>query len=449
MKSLVGPLLSLVLVFVALVLSSPSALARDDDERSFDQAILDILLERGLIDEAAYQELLALASARRGEQREVDLLADQLQRLKAPEVATQGGKAGKLEWASDDGKWSLGLKGRLQVQADVVDGETGNEAADSRNLSVRRARLGFQGKAGTEGLTYKLEIDAGTQNVPDSATKAFSVQDAFLNWDLGESADLRAGQFKFPFGREVHMVSTNLNLVEESIASREFSPSREPGVMVYGASPESVVEWFGAVSNGEGSGQSNKSANVGVTGSDGLRTGVRVVVNPFGKLPNEMSAFSTAQDGGAKLAFGASYMINSGKQADGPDAGAVPGGPTDPRTTDDTLGLEMQAMLGPVSILAEQYQRTKDYELGLADEDDDGMTLQAGVFVVPETVELVLRRSTLDLDLRDDLVDTSLGVVYYVDRYNSRLAVDLSDVENEDTANRDFKRLRAQYQVVF
>lgn len=234
---------------LVLVLWAPAALARDDDDRSFDRAILDVLLERGLSDSATYDELL-LAQTRREEERDVDLLREHLQRLHAPDVATSGGRSGKLEWSSEDGKWSLGVKGRIQVLATNIDAQDKLKAKrglDGTNFSVRRARIGFAGNVGDEDLTYKLELDLPTSDstVPAAASnlaKDFRVTDAYLNWGPNEQTDFRWGQLKFPFGREIQYVSSSLNLAEPSAPTAVFAPDREPGAMLSGEIDEALVQ---------------------------------------------------------------------------------------------------------------------------------------------------------------------------------------------------------------
>ena len=443
MKILLG-----LAVLAALTVAAPDAFARDDDDRTFDSAILDVLLERGLIDEATYAELIQLAGAQRAEQRETDLLKDQLQRLRAPDVATSGGKSGKLKWESEDGKWSLGIKGRIQAQFDAVRGENGNRKADVNNFGLRRGRLAFSGKAGGDDLTYKFEIDAPTSDkVNSGAKKDFSVTDMWLNWGLNDGLDFKWGQYKFPFGREVHLSSSSLNLVNESIATKEFAPDREPGAMLYGATEDSIVEWYLGVSNGQGTGVANESGTGSASGATGMRTGARVVVNPMGKLDKSASALQTVNDGGVLVSLGASYMRNSDQNVD--VNGNKLADPADARSNDDTMGLDAQVFAGPFSLLAEHFSRTMDVDQGLPDVDDKGLNLQAGVFVVDDVIELVLRRTELDYDVSDDLQETTLGVVYYVDKHNSKFTFDVSDIKNKDTPKKDATQVRAQYQLVF
>src|SRR5262249_14780534 len=100
-----------------LALLVPRAAAQDQDqgqEQSFERALVDLLKERGILDDAEGEELLRLARERaRRNTAEMDLIEGHLEKMKAPEVSTHGGKPGDLEFRSANGKWSLGIKGRI------------------------------------------------------------------------------------------------------------------------------------------------------------------------------------------------------------------------------------------------------------------------------------------------------------------------------------------------
>lgn len=204
------------------------------------------------------------------------------------------------------------------------------------------------------------------------------------------------------------------------------------------------------MSNGQGAGQANQEGSLG-SGLDGQRSGARRVFNPMGPLENGMAAFQTVDDGSVKASFGASYMINKDQQAgDGvQDADALAGGSTDPTSNDTSVGYDMQVFAGPWSFLAEHLDRTKDIDQGLPDTDDDGWVGQVGVFVVPKKVELVARHSRVNFDVLDDVKETTLGFVYYVDKTNSKFTFDVSKVASSTSSDSDFKRARAQYQLIF
>jgi len=413
-------------------------------ERPVDEHILDILFDRGIIDQSTHAEIMEQARSQAGQQP--------VSRSQRGDVSTGGGQPGKLAWTSDDGSWSLGFKGRLQVRVEAERGESGNRSDDKVNFSVPRARLGFHGRAGAENLSYRLEIDTPTKDkAVDAANggsstqrKDVSVKDAWLKWKLTHNASAKFGQYKFPFGREVHVASRKINLVNESIASKSFSPSREPGVMIYGSAGEDdLFEYYVGLSNGDGQGGGNNS---GVAGSSatGLRHGVRMVVQPMGKVELDGAAFQTVGDGSTRLAIGASWMKNIDVISDA-------SGGTTPTSDDTTVGLELQLVSGPMSFLAEHFERSMDFGSAGSDMDDDGFNAQFGVFVVPSELELVLRRSEVDLagNVVGDVTETTLGLNIYGDRHDSKWAIDISSVRHPNSIARDSIRARAQYQLVF
>jgi phosphate-selective porin len=370
----------------------------------------------------------------------------------AQDVATRGGTAGKLSWVSDDGKWSLGFGGRIQVRLEVEQGESGNRADDRINFSIPRGRLRFSGKAGAEHLTYKLEIDTPTQDKAvdagkggsSSQRKSFKVNDAWLKWKLADSASVKFGQYKFPFGREVHVASTRINLVNASIASKAFSPAREPGVMIYGSVGEDeLLEYSAGLSNGDGHSGGNNSGVAG-TSTTGLRHGVRLVFQPMGKVDLDGAAFQTVGDGSTRLAIGASWMRNIDVISD-----TVAG--TTPSSDDTTVGLELHVVSGPMSFLAEHFARRMDFGSAGPDLEDDGFNAQLGVFVVPSEVELVLRRSDLDLagKVGSDKQESTFGLNIYSDKHNAKWTFDLSSTQHPNALKKDSLRARVQYQLVF
>lgn len=433
-----------LLLVVALLLPVTPAVARDDDTNKVEVAILDVLLQRGIIDAATYEELMAMAQAEVDKEKELNLLESRLRRMQAPDITASGGKPGKFMVESTDGKWSLGFKGRLQVQFDGKKGEGGNPEGTSTNFSIRRARLAVFGKAGGENTTYKVEIDAPTNNkVNDDKKKDLSLTDAWVNWGLPDDMNIKAGQFKVPHGREIMMVSSKLNTVDASIATKEFTPDREPGLMFYGTTEEKFVEYYAGVFNGEGTGIGNQSGREG-SGASEMRWATRVVINPLGPVNYDTSAFQTVNDGETRLALGASFMKNFDQSADGPAVGGE-----DEFSSDDTsLAFEAQLLTGPISILTEYFTRDMDTD-GEPDGTDRGYNAQIGYQFVPDTYEVVFRKSAVNKVMDDDLVDTTLGLVYYGDKHLSQFTFDVTKSRNRTTANKDETIYRGQYQIVF
>lgn len=394
---------------------------------------------------------MALAERQRAEKEQTALLESRLNRLARPDVSTHGGKAGKLEFRSEDGLWSMKLNGRLQVRAEVQQGESGNRSADQTNFSIPRGRIGFSGRAGHERLSYKLEIDTPTQSTTNAGTRNFSLRDAYLDValpaDEGSKFGVRAGQFKFPFGREVLAASTRTALVDRTIASIEFSPSREPGVMLAGELFDGKLQVFGGVSNGEGNSGANQDGQDG-SSSTGLRRGVRIVAHPLGQVAEDMSAFGGFGEGGSwetKVAFGGSFMVNDDQPQDGNGDGTL----GDARSDDTSVGYEVQVVSGPLALVYEWFKRRADLDGGAADIDDDGRTVHLAYQPVPNVFEIAAAVSRIDFDADDDLVEKSLGFTYFLDKHNSKVSLDITRRENRTSADSDALRYRLQSQTVF
>ncbi len=422
------------LAAVLLVALPAVAAAQAADPSTVEVGILDVLLARGLIDQAQYEELLALARARAADARgEIELLEGRLARLRAPDLQTSGGQAGKLLFKSSDGKWSLGLKGRIQARTEHVDAD--DDTKDGTNLSVPRARLGLEGSAGAENVGYKLEFDLNTNKKLEDPAKegTLNLRHAFINWGFENGAQLILGQTKFPFGREALTSSGAISLAERSIVASEFFPEYEPLAMLQGTADDAEWEWYVATSNGEGRGKNNTPGD----GKNGLRRGARVVWNPLGKFKLDGPAFQTLDSGETRVALGASWMRNA-------DSSGLSTATMD--VDSESLGLEVQALSGPWSALYENVSRDEHDEVG-ADDDDDGQSLQVGCFL-DQRWELVARRAEVDYDSKADKDERAVGLNYYVDKHNGKWQLEWNVQETEDAAS-EVKTLRLQYQLVF
>jgi phosphate-selective porin OprO/OprP len=424
-----------------------TAVAQADDEvGNVEIAILDVLLERGIIDQAQYEEMLALARAKVEDSRtEIDLIEGRLARLRAPEVQMSGGSPGKLEFTSADGKWSAKFKGRIQARVTDLDSDDNDE--DGTNFSVPRARFGVSGRAGGEHIKYKFEIDAPTDKElgswDDSDGNDAEIKDAYIDYGMSDSTALKMGHFKFPFGREELTSSGNISLMERSIATDVFAPGRDPGFMYHGGADDGAFEYYLAIANGDGENEPNSAAGSGpVLGEeyDGLRYGARVVFHPMGPMKLDGPAFQTLEDDGVKMAFGASFMMNED------DDGLAP-----VKADADTLGLEFQLMSGPLSLLAEWFSRTAELSAPGTDVDDDGFTVQAGMFLEPNVWELVARYSEVDFDADspfNDLEEVTIGINRYVAGHAGKWMLDLVELD-VDSGTPDEQQLRLQYQLIF
>jgi phosphate-selective porin OprO/OprP len=412
------------------------ASAQGSADSTLETELLDLLREKGIITAEEHDSLLAEAQ-RRADARgnELTLIESSLQRLAAPDVQARGGTSGKLVFRSPDGKWSLGVKGYVQGRIENLDSD--DDTKDARNISAARARLAVEGNAGAPNIRYRMELDASTnsRNVDPATENNVTPRDIYADIGFLGTNSVRLGQFKFPMGREQLTSTSAIAIQDLSIATQEFTPSYEPAAMVLGSVLEGVLEYQVAVSNGEGRGKNN---TVG-TEKNGMRNGARVVWNPLGAIKLDGPAFQTVDDGSARLGLGASWMHNedsTGLNTVTPDSDAT------------TTGFEAGFLLGPLSAMAETFRRTNDPDTG-GSFKDTGWNYQLGWLLGPAAAwELVARLSTIDFGAKDDQVEKTLGLNWYLDRHNSKWMLDFSQLSG-DGAVPDADRIRLQFQAMF
>ncbi|HEX5011887.1 MAG TPA: porin [Planctomycetota bacterium] len=420
----------------ALLAALPAvAAAQQTDATSVDAAILDILLQRGLIDQAQYDELVQMVREKAESSRnEIDVIEGRLARLRAPDVQTSGGASGKLLFKSPDGKWSMGFKGRIQARAESVNSQ--DSAQDGVNVSVPRARFGFEGNAGAENVKYRLEIDANTQkNLTDPATNgSVTLKQGYVDWGFENGLALLLGQTEFPFGREALTSTANISFAERSIVFQNFEPEYEPLVMLHGTAKGGIFEFQAAMANGEGSTKDNTAGE----DNNGLRKGVRVAWNPLGPMKLEGPAFQTCDSGGTLLSFGLDAMENDDSTGLNTET---------PNSNTRSIDYEAQLMTGPLAVLAELIHRTEDVHNAPNDADANGHVVQVGYLITP-TWEIVGRRAKVNFDSAADQTQSGIGVNYYVDRQNGKLQLEWNNLVQQGSAP-NTQTLSMQYQVIF
>jgi hypothetical protein len=417
-----------------LALLPARAMAQQADSSSVDAAILDVLLARGIIDQAQYDELMEMARAKANESRgEVDLIEGRLERLRAPDVQTSGGAPQKLLFKSPDGKWSMAIKGRIQARVEDVNSD--DNTKDGANFSVPRARLGMEGNAGAENVKYRLEMDLNTQKkATDPATEGtVTLRQGWISWGFENGTDVLLGQTEFPFGREAMTSTANQQFGERSIVFTEFEPEYEPLGWYHGTMSEGKFEFWGAVSNGEGRGKNN------TPGSDnnGLREGVRVAWNPMGAVKNDGPAFQTYDTGETRVSIGANLMRNN-------DSSAL--NTVTPAEDSRTAGLDAMFFSGPFSLTAEALTRDGQNPAGVND-NDKGLMLEGG-WLLTDRWEVCARRAQVNYDNKDDQTESALGVNYYVDKHNGKWQLEWNHIQADGvTASQSL--FRVGYQLMF
>lgn len=227
--------------------------ATAEKKKSVNERILEILIEKDIITEKQYQELLQ--QAKEEESREIQKEKQQEEK----QGVTAGFKRGfYIETA--DKKSKILLRGRFHGDFKAYLGD--NPQNDS--FFVRRARLALAGRL-YENYAFRIEAEFGKGGA--------RLNDAFLNLQYYKPVQFIFGQFKVPFSMEEMHSDNWIDFTERSIANK-ISPSRDIGMMLHGGIGGQALYYQLGLFNGY---KLNKPSDA----DDGKDLAGRVVYAPF------------------------------------------------------------------------------------------------------------------------------------------------------------------------
>jgi phosphate-selective porin OprO/OprP len=264
----------LIAILVVLCAWNLAAVAgAETNDETFDQHVLDVLLEQGVISQSQHEELSREAQA---EQE-----AAQAAKAAAAEDANSGWREYWKEGfrvESEDGLFELKFGGRIHLDAayvapddDLNDWAKANPSEDPLGslrgfgAEVRRARLFMQGNLYEHGM-FKLDFAFEGAEV-----EAKDVWVGLRNLPLVGVA--RAGHFIEPFSLERLTSSNFLTFTERSLPTNAFNPDRNLGIGFNSSVFDRRMTWavggFAEVDDDlrEVSDQSNYNITARVTGA--------------------------------------------------------------------------------------------------------------------------------------------------------------------------------------
>ncbi len=364
-----------------------------------------------------------------------------------------------IESVDGNYKIKMNLRGQFQFAVNDTDGE-----ATSTDMDIRRFRVKWKGNAFRPWFLYAIELSGDSGDL--------ELRDMYFDAAYNTSIVPRAGQFKVPFNRERLTSSSNLQFVERSITSSEFSVGRDVGVAAYGILGDMVTYGVG-VFNGDGRAGKSQNSNLLYAG--------RIQFSPCcGKLKYSGGSFPSG--GSYKLV---PNFTSSGELpiiAIGVGVYSFPGLDIARRTPDDKgisnrfneLGIEQADVTGITADIALKYSRfdvVASYdgrwmgpdEVESGDLDtiyDQGFRVQGGLFLLPDTLELTARYAYIDYDdgsgITGDVRDTSWQITPAINYYIShdhrwKVQVDYNFIRNSFTGRSDVDEniFRAQLQAYF
>lgn len=280
------------------------------------------------------------------------------------------GKAG-LAVARPAGKEPVLLvNGLVQAQAEFGDkGDSRGNAND--RFRLRRVRLGLAGRF-LEEFDFKVE----GEYVGSSTT----LTDGFINWNRYGWGNIKVGQFKSPFGYEFLASDPKLYTIERTLGSDRLTLGRQIGAQLAGDFFEKRLTYAAGVFNGNGQ-------NVTTNDNENFNYMGRVAGTPWqGRL------------GGwdAKWTAGANGYLSKDTALGLPgDFGFTGNSFTGKR---DGLGADTQFGLGRLELWTEYLRVRFRPASGVPAKDfqADAWYVQAGYFVVPKTVQAVVKFDTFD-----------------------------------------------------
>jgi phosphate-selective porin len=321
------------------------------------------------------------------------------------------------------GESSLRISGRVQVRYTGWD----QSGAEENSFQIRQARLRLDGDAFPH-VTYEVQLDADAS----SGSNPLRLRDANLVFNYHPWLQLKAGQFKTPFGAEQLTTSDRLHSLDRALLDA-LTPARQLGIMLSSA-PDSDVLSRGSTGhkldyavgyfNGNG---------VNRAGNDN-RSGMAV------------ARIVAAPDAGKS--FGAHFFTSKDAAVTASDQVglALPG-------RRNGYGFDVHIRQGPLSLRAELAELRFDPE----PQGEDGRTrrgfyIQPTYQVMKDRVELWYRYDYFDPDT--DLEDNSdkrwshVGINYFVRGHQYKVQAEYVARRERGTALED-DRFLVQLQVAW
>jgi phosphate-selective porin len=278
----------------------------------------------------------------------------------------------------------LQLGGLIQAQTEAGDrGDTRFSDGNSRAY-LGRARMNVAGRF-LEEFNFRAELELAGSLANTSAFRA-QLTDAYINWNRFDSANVRIGQFKTPFGFEQLYADPRLYTAERTLVSDRLTAGRQIGIQLGGEAYYERFNYAVGVFNGSGTNQNFNDNNK-------FMTAARVSVVPFsGRLFDEQSRWSLGINGlrttDASLALPAEFGVDS--------TPATPAKDNIFAGRRRAWGYDTQFELGPVTLWAEYLRGTFEAASGAPALRSDGWYAQAAYDLIDDRLQLVARREVFD-----------------------------------------------------
>lgn len=290
-----------------------------------------------------------------------------------------------------------------------------------------------------------------------------------MNYRLLDELQIRFGQDKVPFGRQLITQSSQQQFVDSSMVTLAFVPGVDTGLMLHGKIGGGLVNY-----------------NIGGYGGVGQNTfrstsdnafAARIAVNPLGDMKYSEADLDNSQT--PLVSVGANFYRNTlngsstGVEANNLSFAGSKGwyGIGNPlqsaakkiTTTEavdfNTAGFDMAFKWRGFSAQGEYFMAQAEGQTSKNSVKAEGFYAQAGYFVIPGTLELAARYSYLEPNqdfLNDNWVETTGAVSWYIKKHSLKLQADYTNVHkqsaiafNNKPNSTDDQQVRFQAQLMF
>src|SRR6266404_622310 len=359
----------------------------------------------------------------------------------------------------------LVLGGYVQINFEdgdvsAFEGRFGQTALKDR-FRLRRARINLTGDF-AEQFDFKLEGDFEQGDGINSSRTAFSGTDIFINWHQFPWAQIKAGQWKAPFGLEQLTPDTSLYTIERTLPTGAITPERQVGIQLWGKPFATVwpgqadlLTYYAGIFNGNGRNISNNDNNnfmyVG-------RLESTLFKDVFGKgsfLKLGADILNSRDDKGTNISQTLNLLVNS----DGSLSPFVLPG-ADERTA---WSVDAWLKMGPFDLIGEFLQErvhprtVNGVPPGFSEFTTDGFYVTGSYFLVPKKLQAVVQWQHLNPGQKgnDGISSIVAGLNYYIHGDDLKLMVDYihtwSDFReaNAEFGKDDFDEVIGRMQVMF
>jgi len=333
------------------------------------------------------------------------------------------------------------LGGMVQAQTDFGDRGDSRFSDSNARAYLRRLRFGASGRF-VEEFNFRVEMElAGSL----SNTTGFRAQltDAFVNWNRFDSANVRIGQFKTPFGFEQLYLDPRLYFAERSLVNDRLTPGRQLGAQVGGEAWQERFNYSIGFFNGNGTNQNFND-------NDRFMTAARASVVPLtGRFLDQPARWTAGVN---------AFRSSDANVSVAPELG-IDSTPSSP-TRDNifigrrrAIGYDTQVEIGPFEAWGEYLRGTFEPadRLPLRRFRSSGWYGQASYYVIEDKLQLVARRDVFDpnaLAAADETRTTTLGANWYFKQHDLKLQLDWLHSDVPGLARRQNKWI-ARLQTMF